>query len=34
VEGNPLRNLRVFQNTDNLKIIMKGGRLAKNTLLR
>jgi imidazolonepropionase-like amidohydrolase len=32
VEGNPLRNLRVFQNTDNLKVIMKGGRLAKKTL--
>jgi imidazolonepropionase-like amidohydrolase len=34
VEGNPLRNLRVFQNADNLKVIMKGGRLAKRTLDR
>jgi imidazolonepropionase-like amidohydrolase len=34
VEGNPLRNLRVFQNADNLKVIMKGGRLAKKTLDR
>jgi imidazolonepropionase-like amidohydrolase len=34
VEGNPLRNLRVFQNADNLKVIMKDGRLAKKTLDR
>jgi imidazolonepropionase-like amidohydrolase len=32
VAGNPLRNLRLFQNTENLKVIMKGGRLAKRTL--
>ena len=32
VVGDPLRNLRVFQNLDNLKLIMKGGRLVKNTL--
>src|SRR5437867_636013 len=32
VAGNPLRNLRVFQVQDNLKVIMKGGRLFKRTL--
>ncbi|MBI3637014.1 MAG: amidohydrolase family protein [Candidatus Rokubacteria bacterium] len=32
VTGNPLRNLRVFQATDNLTVIMKGGRLFKRTL--
>jgi imidazolonepropionase-like amidohydrolase len=32
VAGNPLRNLRVFQNLDNLKVIMKGGRLYKRAL--
>ncbi len=32
VAGDPLRNLRVFQNPDNLKVIMKGGRLYKETL--
>jgi imidazolonepropionase-like amidohydrolase len=32
VTGNPLKNLRVFQNTDNLTVIMKGGRLYKRTL--
>jgi imidazolonepropionase-like amidohydrolase len=32
VAGNPLRNLRAFQNQDNLKVIMKGGRFAKRTL--
>jgi imidazolonepropionase-like amidohydrolase len=32
VEGNPLKNLRVFQNQDNLKVIMKGGRVYKQTL--
>jgi len=32
VAGNPLRNLRVFQAQDNLKVIMKGGRLVKHTL--
>ena len=32
VAGNPLRNLRVFQNQDNLKVIMKGGRLVKHTV--
>ena len=32
VGGNPLRNLRVFQNQDNLKVIMKGGRLYKRAL--
>jgi imidazolonepropionase-like amidohydrolase len=29
VAGNPLRNLRVFQNLDNLRAIMKGGRFYK-----
>jgi imidazolonepropionase-like amidohydrolase len=32
LEGNPLKNLRAFQNQDNLKIIMKGGRVHKHTL--
>jgi len=32
VAGDPLRNLRVFQNLDNLKLIMKGGRLFKQGL--
>jgi imidazolonepropionase-like amidohydrolase len=32
VAGNPLRNLRVFQNGDNLRLIMKGGRIYKQTL--
>jgi imidazolonepropionase-like amidohydrolase len=32
VAGNPLRNLRIFQNTDNLKVIIKGGRLVKQAL--
>ena len=32
VTGNPLRNLRVFQNPDNLRLIMKGGRIYKQTL--
>jgi len=30
--GNPIRNLRAFQNLDNLKVIMKGGRVYKQTL--
>jgi imidazolonepropionase-like amidohydrolase len=32
VAGDPLRNLRVFQRVDNLKVIMKGGRLYKQAL--
>src|SRR5499426_3767133 len=32
VTGNPLRNLRAFQTQDNLKLIMKGGRVYKRTL--
>jgi hypothetical protein len=32
VSGNPLRNLRAFQNQDNLKVIMKGGRFYKRAL--
>jgi imidazolonepropionase-like amidohydrolase len=29
VQGNPLKNLRAFQIQDNLRVIMKGGRLCK-----
>jgi imidazolonepropionase-like amidohydrolase len=29
VQGNPLKNLRVFQAQDSLRVIMKGGRLHK-----
>ncbi len=32
MSGNPLKNLRVFQNQDNLRVIMKGGRTYKRTL--
>ncbi|MBI4271735.1 MAG: amidohydrolase family protein [Candidatus Rokubacteria bacterium] len=32
VAGNPLKNLRVFQVQDNLRLIMKGGRVFKRTL--
>jgi imidazolonepropionase-like amidohydrolase len=32
VSGDPLKNLRVFQNQDNLRVIMKGGRTYKRTL--
>jgi imidazolonepropionase-like amidohydrolase len=32
VGGNPLKNLRVFQDQDTLRVIMKGGRLYKHTL--
>jgi imidazolonepropionase-like amidohydrolase len=32
VAGDPLRNLRLFQNLDNLKVIMKGGQLVKQAL--
>jgi len=32
VAGNPLRNLRVFQVQDNLKLIMKGGRVYQQAL--
>jgi len=32
VKGNPLQDLRVFQNQDNLHLIMKGGRAYKQTL--
>ena len=32
LEGNPLRNLRALQNQDNLKVIMKSGRVYKQTL--
>jgi len=32
VKGNPLKDLRVFQNQDNLHLIMKGGHAYKQTL--
>ena len=32
VAGNPLKNLRVFQIQDNLRLIMKGGRIFKRAL--
>ena len=32
VKGNPLQDLRVFQNQDNLHLILKGGRAYKQTL--
>ena len=32
VDGNPLKNLRVFQRQDNLHVIMKGGHVFKQTL--
>jgi imidazolonepropionase-like amidohydrolase len=32
VDGDPLKNLRVFQKLDNLRVIMKGGQLVKQTL--
>ena len=32
VAGDPLKNLRVFQNLDNLRLIMKGGRVYKRTV--
>ena len=32
IRGNPWKDLRVFQNTDHLAVIMKGGALYKQTL--
>jgi imidazolonepropionase-like amidohydrolase len=32
LEGNPLKSLRALQNQDNLKVIMKDGRVYKQTL--
>ncbi|HEY7363909.1 MAG TPA: amidohydrolase family protein [Methylomirabilota bacterium] len=32
VAGDPLRNLRIFQSADHLKVIMKGGQLYKQAL--
>jgi imidazolonepropionase-like amidohydrolase len=32
VEGNPLEDISVFQRQDNLRLIMKGGRVVKDTL--
>ena len=32
VEGNPLEDISVFQRQANLRLIMKGGRVVKDTL--
>ena len=32
VEGNPLENIAVLQNRDNLRLIMKGGKVVKERL--
>jgi imidazolonepropionase-like amidohydrolase len=32
VSGNPLEDIAVLQKPDNLKLIMKGGRIVKNKL--
>ena len=32
VEGDPLRNLRVFQRPENPRLVMKGGKIYKSTL--
>ena len=32
VEGNPLEDIAVLHTQDNLKLIMKGGRVVKDTL--
>jgi imidazolonepropionase-like amidohydrolase len=32
VKGNPLKDLRLFQNPDNLQLIMKGGVVFKQAL--
>jgi len=32
VEGNPLKDLRVFQSLENLHLIMKGGQIYKRAL--
>jgi len=32
VKGNPLKDLRIFQNQDNLHLIMKGGHAYKRTV--
>jgi imidazolonepropionase-like amidohydrolase len=32
VQGNPLKDLRVFQNPDNLRLIMKSGTAYKHAL--
>jgi imidazolonepropionase-like amidohydrolase len=32
VKGNPLKDLRIFQNLDNLHLIMKGGHAHKRTV--
>jgi imidazolonepropionase-like amidohydrolase len=32
VDGDPLRNLRVFQKQDNIRVIMKGGHVFKQAL--
>jgi imidazolonepropionase-like amidohydrolase len=32
IDGDPLRNLRVFQRPENPRLVMKGGRIYKSTL--
>jgi imidazolonepropionase-like amidohydrolase len=32
VKGNPLRDLSLFQNQNNLEVIMKGGNVVKRTV--
>jgi imidazolonepropionase-like amidohydrolase len=32
VDGNPLENMAVLQKKDNLKLIMKGGKIVKDGL--
>ena len=32
VAGNPLENIAILQKPDNLRLIMKGGRMVKNEL--
>ncbi len=32
IEGNPLENIAVLKNRDNLRLIMKGGRVVKDRL--
>ena len=32
VEGNPLENIAVLQKRDNLRLVMKGGRILKSDL--
>jgi len=32
VKGNPLKDIRLFQNPDNLLLVMKGGQVYKQIL--